>query len=104
MKAIGLVQLILFVTLLCLTTANQVDCPPCFFPDADNGTECSCSSVETAKAVKCGKDTALLRIGYCMTYNNETEETEIGPCPYISQCSNFSSNTSTSAYQNIFLN
>jgi len=71
MKAIGLVQLILFVTLLCLTTANQVDCPPCFFPDADNGTECSCSSVETAKAVKCGKDTALLRIGYCMTYNNE---------------------------------
>ena len=94
MKAMGLVQLILFVTLLRLATANQVDCPPWFFPDADNGTKCSCSSVyvETAQAVKCGEDTALLRIGYCMTYNNVNKDTEIGPCPYISQRSNFSRN------------
>ena len=92
MKAMGLVQLILFVTLLRLATANQVDCPPWFFLDADNGTGCSCSRVKTDEAVKCEKDIALLRIGYCMTYNNETKDTEIGPCPYISQRSNFSSN------------
>ena len=89
MKAISL---ILFATSLPFTTANQSDCPPWFFPDADNGTECVCSSAETEKAVECGKDTALLRIGVCMTYNNKTKETEIGQCPYILQRSNFSTN------------
>ena len=89
MKAISL---ILFATSLPFTTANQSDCPPWFFPDADNGTECVCSSAETDKAVECGKDTALLRIGVCMTYNNKTKETEIGQCPYILQRSNFSTN------------
>ena len=88
MKATGL---ILFATFLPLTSANLVDCPPWFFPDADNGTECVCSRVVTDKTVKCSKDTAMLRIGVCMTYNNETEDTEIGPCPYISQRSNLSS-------------
>jgi len=92
MKAIALVQLTLFVTLLHLTTASQVDCPPWFFPDADNATECICSGVETDKAVKCGKDTVLLRIGVCMTYNNETKGTEISSCPYILQHYKFSSN------------
>ena len=91
MKAIGLIRLILYVASLPLAYANQGDCPPWFFPDADNGTECVCSSVGTDKAVKCSKDTAMLRIGYCVTYNNETEDTEIGPCPYIFQRSNFSS-------------
>jgi len=44
---------------------------------------------ETAKVVMCSKETVLLRIGICMTYNNETANTEIAPCPYISQSSNF---------------
>ena len=88
MKATGL---ILFATFLPLTSANQVVCPPWFFPDADNGTKCVCSRVVTDKTVKCSNDTALLRIGVCMTYNNETKDTEIGHCPYISQRSNFSS-------------
>ena len=87
----SLAKLTLFVSFLGLTTASQDDCPAWFFPDAENGTECVCSSGDTDKAVKCSKDTALLRIGYCMTYNSETEDTEFGPCPYISQYSNFSS-------------
>ena len=92
MKALVLIQLLLLVTSLSLTTANQVDCPPWFFPDADNGTECVCSSVMTDRAVKCRNDRAFLRIGFCMTYNRETKDTEIGPCPYILQRSNFSRN------------
>ena len=71
MKAIVLIQLLLLVTSLSLATANQADCPPWFFPDADNSTECVCSSVGTDQAVKCRKDRAFLRIGVCMTYNNE---------------------------------
>ena len=83
MKAIDLVQLTVLVTSLPLTAANQINCPTWSFPDADNGTECVCSSVETAEVLKCSKDTVLLRIGYCMTYNNDTKDTESGQCPYI---------------------
>ena len=92
MKAIGL-QLVVFVTSLSLTTASQNVCPPWFFPDASNGTghRCVCSSIETDKVVRCRKNTAWLRIGVCMTYDNETKDTEIGPCPYIFQRLNFSS-------------
>ena len=92
MKAISLGQLILFVTSLPLTSANQVDCPAWFFRDADNGS-CVCSNVRTHGVVKCpnSKHYALLRIGVCMTYNNKTNETEVGPCPYISQHSDLSS-------------
>ena len=90
MKILGVVQLILFVTFLPLTTANQVDCRhPWFFPDAGNDTECVCSSAETATVVKCSKDSVLLRIGVCMTYNSTSKVTSIGPCPYISESSNF---------------
>ena len=91
MKAIGLVQLVLFVTSLHLTGDNQVDCAPWCFLDAHTGT-CRCSSVNTDEpgVVKCVKGRALLRIGFCMTYGNESKGTEVGPCPYISQSSNFS--------------
>jgi len=91
MKAIGLVQLVLFVTSLHLTGDNQVDCAPWCFLDAHTGT-CRCSSVNTdgPGVVKCVKGRALLRIGFCMTYGNESNGTEVGPCPYIFQSSNFS--------------
>ena len=75
----------MFVSFLGLTLASQDDCPPWFFPEADNGTECVCSSYTTMSDVKCSKDGAFLRIGVCMTYNNITNVTEIGTCPYISQ-------------------
>jgi len=92
MKIMVLVQLILFTISLIPTTAKEGDCSPWFFHDADNGTECVCSKEVSDKVVRCGKDTtAFLRIGVCRTYNSETEDTQIGPCPYILQCSNFSS-------------
>ena len=77
---------------LMLTTANEGDCSPWFFHDADNGTECVCSKVVSDKVVRRDKDTtAFLRISVYMTYNSETEDTQIGPCPYILQHFNFSS-------------
>ena len=61
-------------------------CPPWFFPDNSSSTRCSCH--KSAAAVKCGKNSSLLQFGYCMTYNNATEITEYGPCPYIRQFNN----------------
>ena len=84
MKVRGLTELFLLVTFLALTTADQVDCPPWFFPDLDNGTGCVCNTAHPSE-VKCSRDAALLRIGNCITYNQVTEDTEIGLCPYISK-------------------
>jgi len=67
------------VGILSIATAYQDACPPWFFPNADNGTECVCSRLVTDEVVKCGKGTALLMCGVCMTYSNETKDTEIGP-------------------------
>ena len=82
----------MLVTFLALTSASQSDCPPWFFPDAENGSRCACGSYDT-KDVKCSKDTALLRIRYCMTYKNIAKDTEFGMCPYIPQHIVLSSNT-----------
>ena len=92
MKVLVLPKVILFVTLLGLTTASNRDCPPWSFPDAENGTRCVCSGVLT-NTVKCSKDTAILSISSCITYNSATEDTEVGPCPYVSQHINLSSDT-----------
>ena len=80
MKIMVLVQLILFTISLIPTTAKEGDCSPWFFHDADNGIECVCSKVVTDIVVRCGRDTtAFLRIGVCMTYNSETEDTQNWP-------------------------
>ena len=88
MNSVGLAQLILF-NILGFTSANQGDCPPWSFPDANNGTDCVCRSAERLE-VKCSRGHAMLRVGVCMTYNSTTEITEIGLCPYIYQRSNLS--------------
>jgi len=90
MSLLSQAKLILSVGFLALTSASQGDCPPWFFPDADNGTECVCSSAYK-DMVKCSEHTALLRVDICMTYNSVTENTEVGACPYISQHTNLSS-------------
>ena len=84
MKALVQANLFLFVNFLALTTADQGDCPPWFFPDLDNGTRCVCNSLYPSE-VKCSRSSALLRIGNCITYNHVTEDTEIGLCPYLSK-------------------
>ena len=84
MKALGLTGLILLVSFLPLTTANQEDCPPWSFPDT-NSTRCICSSAKV-DAIKCSKDSTLLSISHCMTYNSTSDEdTEVGLCPYVSK-------------------
>ena len=72
---------ILLATFLALITANQGECPPCSLTMvAINVCRSACTS-----EVKCSRDTALLRIGNCMTYNRVSEDTEIGQYPYFSQ-------------------
>ena len=86
MSLFNLVKTTVFVSFLALTSASQGDCPAWFFPDADNSTRCVCSiNHHENENVKCSKDTALSRIGFCMTYNNITKDTEFGMCPYIFQ-------------------
>ena len=91
MKLLRLAQLILYVSFLALTVANEDDCHPWSFPVDENGTGCVCRSVQT-NAVKCNKDSAMLMIGSCITYNTVSEDTEVGPCPYVPQYINLSSN------------
>ena len=98
MKTLGPAQLFLLVTFLAPTTADHEDCPPWFLPHADNGTGCVCSSTHSSQ-VKCGKDTALLSIGNCVTYNRVMEVIEMGPCPYISQHFKLHSAHFSSSYQ-----
>ena len=78
MNSVGLAQLIVFMNFIAPITANQGDCPTWFFPDADNGTGCVCSSAAEGYEVKCSQDTAILWIGVCMTCNRVAENTEIG--------------------------
>jgi len=82
MKVLGQANLFLLITFLTLATANEGDCPPWFFPDLENGTGCVCRGALHGE-VKCSRDTARLRIGNCITYNRETEDTETGLCPYL---------------------
>ena len=93
MKVFGPTELLLSVSFLALTVATQDDCHPWSFPDAGNSTRCVCSSVE-ADAVKCSEGTTLLSTSHCMTYSSTTGDTEVGPCPYVSQHINLSSDVS----------
>ena len=60
--------------------AASPSCPPGFVPQ-DNRSNCVCANWP-AGIVKCDEDTmnASMRIDYCMTYNNETEEILAGLC------------------------
>ena len=62
-------------------TAQQDACPPWFVPDNRSSAGCSCR--KSYDEVVCGSHSALLQLGFCMTYNSKTETAEYGPCPYI---------------------
>ena len=85
MKENWLFLLILLFSFTAQTTAQDV-CPPWFVPDNTSKTGCSCHDSHTE--VRCGADFPLLHLGFCMTYDNSTEITEYGPCPYIAHYSN----------------
>ena len=80
--------LILLFSFTAQTTAQDV-CPPWFVLDNTSKTGCSChDSYPDQVRCTCGSDFPLLHLGLCMTYNNSTEITEYGPCPYIAHYSN----------------
>ena len=81
MKAKWHFLFIFLFTLTEQTIAQQDICPPWFVPDNRSSTGCSCHSLYPN--VLCGSDYPLLHLGNCMTYNNETKVTAVGPCPYI---------------------
>ena len=85
MKEIWFFLLILLFSFPAQPTAQDV-CPPWFVPDNTSKTGCSCHHSHTE--VRCGSDFPLLHLGLCMTYNNSTEITVYGPCPYIAHYSN----------------
>ena len=69
---------------ICSKTAssNQTECPPWFFYNATT-KQCECySSPSTDNIVKCTKQGALLRFGYCMTHT-EGEGFFVGLCEYF---------------------
>ena len=77
------IEIVLFLILINTeqTTAQRDVCPPWLI--LDNGSSTGCSCHRSYPAVKCGSDSPLLQFGFCMTYDNSTETTEYGPCPYI---------------------
>ena len=63
-------------------TASSNQCPPWFFYNATT-KQCECySSPSTDNIVKCTKQGALLRFGYCMTHT-EGEGFFVGLCEYF---------------------
>jgi len=78
MKVLDQANLFLFVTFLVLTTADQGDCPPWFFPDLDWMCLQQCIPSE----VKCSRSSALVRIGNCITYGTHVTDTKISLYPY----------------------
>ena len=69
---------IIWITLVCCACQgdniirHDPDCPPWFFYNA-TAKECECySSPSTDHIVKCTKKEALLKLGYCMTYEEES--------------------------------
>ena len=66
---------VVWISLVCCACQdfqNDPDCPPWFFYNA-TAKECECySSPSTDHIVKCTKREALLKLGYCMTYEEES--------------------------------
>ena len=63
-------------------SSNQTECPPWFFYNATT-KRCECySSPSTDNIVKCTKQGALLRFGYCMTHTEE-EGFFVSLCEYF---------------------
>ena len=77
-------------------SSNQTECPPWFFYNATT-KQCECySSPSTDNIVKCTKQGALLRFGYCMTHT-EGEGFFVGLCEYF-KLSSFENMTNEDDY------
>ena len=64
---------------------SATECPPWFISNENSSSRCVCSDA-FPEVVRCDQvsQKSFLRLGYCMTYNeNLTESTLIGSCPYL---------------------
>ena len=81
-----LVLFIVWISSVCCTSQgvqDHLDCPPWFFYNS-TAKQCECySSPSTDQAVKCTKKEALLKLGYCMTYEEESASFHVGLCNNI---------------------
>ena len=92
---------ILLISLVCSVCYARQDtqddlCPPWFFYNTTTKT-CECySSPSTDHIVRCGEKEALLKLGYCMTY-------EEGSGFYVNPCTNNVSSLNTTKDNHIRL-
>ena len=79
---IGIVYCLENQTQLATAPDDSDQCPPWFFYNSET-TQCECySSPNTDEIVRCTEEGALLRFGYCMTY-------EVGRGMFVSPCNYF---------------
>ena len=96
MRLIFVFFIVIFI--VCTKQDNQDDqCPPWFFYNTTTKT-CECySSPSTDKIIKCAKKEALLKLGYCMTYEEEGGF-YVGLCDNVNLKSNSLINTTEDNY------
>ena len=66
---------------------SQQQCPTWFVPQSNHPGDCKCGDQSfSGRAVKCEEHSnqSMLCLSYCMTYNESTDVTVVGSCPYNS--------------------
>ena len=67
---------------------SQQQCPTWFVPQSNHTGDCKCGNQRlfSGRAVKCEEHSnqSMLGLSYCMTYNESTDVTVVGGCPYNS--------------------
>ena len=67
---------------------GEQECPTWFVPQSNQtgGCKCGVQTFLSLVAVKCNEDSnqTMLHSGFCMTYNESTDVTVVGGCPYNS--------------------
>ena len=68
--------------------SQDQECPTWFIPQGNHKSECECGvqKILSRVVVKCDEHSnqSMLLLGFCMTYNESTDVTVVGSCPYNS--------------------
>ena len=71
-----------------LQKTGEPDCPTWFVPRSNQTGDCKCGAQTffSLVVVKCDQDSnqSMILSSYCMTYNESTDVTVVGTCPYNS--------------------
>lgn len=85
-KMVSLIALLICVKIVCGLNLIDSSACPVWYVDSSNDSvaadQCVCRDIEGL--VTCVRDVRQVRLseGVCMTYNNDTEDIEVGKCPY----------------------